>query len=116
MFAQFPDEFKGYKGGFWIKDSRRHFVGDGGGIYSYIDDEDENAVAVFDSFKAAWVIDKEPFASMAKKYRIDIRVEGFDRGTELHQIIEADRDGSVTENRIEYSDWRWECPCPEVGG
>lgn len=86
-----------------------------GEIYAY---KKENGEFQFSSsFKSAWAIDTEPLANIAKKYEIDIRVNGYEMGMQFEQLLEVSRNGTVKcESFIQYEDYEWECPMPLLGG
>ena len=101
-----------------IKGTRRAFIVDD---YLYMD-KDEGTVSV--GIKQAWSFsttkdDRELdlWKDNAHKYNIDIKLFGIESGIEFCQEVIAlkDSDG-VINNVIEYEDWDWECPFPEMGG
>lgn len=66
--------------------------------------------------KAAWALESEPYEEMSKKYGLDFRFYGYERGMEFNQEIEV-VDGETTIDReIQYDDYYWECPDPMLGG
>lgn len=100
-----------------IKDTRRNFIEDlcMGEIYAYKKENGEFQFA--SSFKSAWAIDTEPLANIAKRYEIDIRVNGYEKGMQFEQLLEVSRNGTVKcESFIQYEDYEWECPMPLLGG
>lgn len=99
------------KGNARIAGTQRHFVQNG--TYTALGYED---MVLCMDFKAAWAIDIEPFAEMSKKYNVDLRVYGCERGMEFCQEIIVER-GEITKNDvIRYDDYVWECPFPNLGG
>lgn len=102
---------------FYIKDTHRNFI-DGNCFEVYMNDEDVDEVhtVCIDGFKAAWGVEPDPYVEKAKKYGIDIRIVGFERGMQFAQDIEI-IDGEIVKNReVTYGDWTWECPMPNMGG
>lgn len=78
-----------------IKDTRRNFIEDlcMGEIYAYKKENGEFQFA--SSFKSAWAIDTKPLANIAKKYEIDIRVNGYEMGMQFEQLLEVSRNGKI---------------------
>lgn len=116
--VRIPEEKKNLAfAAFYIKDTRRNFI-DGNCFEVCMDDKDVDEVhtVCIDGFKAAWGIEPTPYIAKAKKYGIDIRIVGFERGMKFEQEIEI-VDGEIVKNEeIEYDDWYWECPMPNMGG
>ncbi len=68
-------------------------------------------------YKGAWRIDQKHFLELTKKYEIDIKVNGYERGMEFESFFEVNRKGQVVcDCYKEYSDYTWECPMPLLGG
>lgn len=68
-------------------------------------------------YKGAWSIDKEHFIEIAKKYEVDIRVNGYECGMEFEQLFEVNRKGNVICDLFKkYDDYIWECQMPLLGG
>ena len=66
--------------------------------------------------QAAWALESTPYEEMSKKYGLDFRFYGYERGMEFNQEIEV-IDGETTIDReIKFKDYWWECPDPELGG
>jgi len=102
----------------YIKDTRRNFVG-GKGFSFYIGGEDElkdvHTVCI-DDFRAAWGVDATPYVEKAKKYGVDIKIIGFERGMEFAQYIEIINGELIKNDEIKFDDWDWECIMPNMGG
>lgn len=98
----------------WIRDTRRHFC-ETDYIEAYADDADTPTVLLL-PMKAAWGIEAEPLRDICKKYNVDMRVQGFERGVEVSQFIEIINGEITHDDTIKYDDWRWDCPCPLLGG
>ena len=77
---------------------------------------DEEIVVCIDDFNSAWSLKEEGWADHAKKYGIDIRMFGFERGMEFSQVMTITRYGNVETRTTKYQDWYWECPFPNMGG
>ena len=102
----------------YVADSWRAFVRES--CYCYIDgDKDIQTITI--PIQQAWSFTPndnaaERWITLAKKYFVDIRLQGFECGMEFYQDY-AIEDGKVTiDNVIEYDDWDWECPMPRLGG
>ncbi len=66
--------------------------------------------------KTSWSFKAETLLDLATKYKIDIRVYGFELGMEFNQDIEI-IDGKITkDNCIEFDDYDWDCIMPSLGG
>lgn len=63
-----------------------------------------------------WNIDETPYIEMSKKYNVDFRVYGYEMGLEFNREIEIVEGRLVTNRRIKFKDYRWECPDPTLGG
>lgn len=66
--------------------------------------------------KAAWNVDETPYIEMSKKYNVDFRVYGYEMGLEFNREIEIVEGRLVTNRRIKFKDYKWECPDPTLGG
>lgn len=67
-------------------------------------------------FKQAWAIRAEELTNICARYNVDMKIQGFEMGQQFSQLIEI-IDGKICKNEfIEYDDWDWDCPCPELGG
>jgi len=68
-------------------------------------------------YAGAWDVDEDGFREIAKRYSIDIKVNGYERGAEFDAMIEVDRTGRIRSRRsCEYDDYIWECDMPLLGG
>lgn len=117
--AKIPEQAKGWAFlSFYIKDTRRNFI-DGKSIDFYIGEEDEleeKHVVCIDGVRAAWAFIAEPYVEKAKKYGLDIKIVGFERGMEFAQIIEIVDGELCKDHEIKFDDWKWECIMPNMGG
>ena len=86
----------------------------------------EEGVCCF-NVKAAWAFiandgDKDRLIAIADKYNVDIRLYGIESGMEfVEEVIVHHGHGSekgkiVLDNCINYEDWNWDCPFPDLGG
>ena len=67
-------------------------------------------------FKAQWRISAESLKKTCKAYHVDMRIQGFNRGSQFSQLVEI-VDGKIQQDTyIEYDNWDWDCPCPLFGG
>ena len=96
----------------YINDTRRGHVDKG-----YISlDKDDMYSTVFLHSRFSWRISSFELREICKKYSVDMRITGFERGMEFVQEIEI-VDGVITcDKEIHYDDYEWECPCPRLGG
>ena len=101
-----------------IKRTRRAFITSN---YLYMD-ADEGTACV--NIKQAWSFsvkqddsDLDIWMDNAHKYNIDIKLYGIECGMEFCQEVIALKDSDkVIHNVIQYADWEWECPFPNMGG
>ena len=101
-----------------IDGTERHFLKpDDYGEFDIHQTDSKTDFIMVVSFKAAWGINIDQMGEVAKKYEIDIRMNGYERGMEFEQTIEVTRKGYVlTKALISYPDYQWECPMPLLGG
>ena len=100
----------------YIKGTRRNFIRSMD-FYVYLDEgDDEIQTVCIDCVEAAWSFEAAPYLEKAKKYGIDIRIVGFERGMEFQQEIEIVNGELVKDYEITYDNWLWECPMPNMGG
>lgn len=64
----------------------------------------------------AWAFYSEGWLKLAKKYNIDIRLYGIEKGREFVQELEIINGEITLERVIHYDDWNWQCPFPRMGG
>lgn len=100
-----------------ILGTRRAFVTDD---YLYMGD-DEGVVCL--KIKQAWSFDAsgdrelEVWGEKAEKYNLDIKLYGIERGVCFCQeVIVLHEKKQIINNVIQYEDWDWECPFPNMGG
>lgn len=102
---------------FYFRNTRRNFIFSGSIEICWPDAEpDEEIVVCIDDFNSAWSLKEEGWVNHAKKYGIDIRMFGFERGMEFSQEMTITRHGNVETKTNKYQDWNWECPFPNMGG
>ena len=107
---------KWYSGSVHIRETRRQFLelkyGD-----IYVNEKDNGEVQLAHDFKGAWGIDTDTLKTIAEKYNIDIKVNGYERGMGFTQIFEVDRNGNVLQDsERKFGDWTWDCDMPILGG
>ena len=99
----------------WLKDCGRSFIETDKHTWYDILARYDNYICSFD-FKTAWSIDPNDWINISRKYNMDIRLYGIEKGMEFTQEVEI-IDGKVMYNNVKnYSDWEWECPFPKMGG
>lgn len=95
----------------YIEGTQRAFINND--CYAEFED-DEDTVCV--PIRQAWAFVPKNWQDISKKFNLDIRLYGFERGMEFCQEVEV-IDGEITIDReIKYDDWEWECPMPILGG
>lgn len=98
-----------------ISGTRRNFVQKYKGEAWLSESEEEDNIVVL-PVQAAWVFESEPYEEMSKKYGLDFRFYGYERGMEFNQEIEVIRGETTIDREIKFKDYWWECPDPELGG
>ena len=98
----------------WIRGTHRHFV-EPDYIEAYADSQDEKCVLTI-PMEAAWSIDSDSLLAICKEFKIDMKIQGFERGMEFSQLIEIVDEKIIQDEEIIYKDWKWDCPCPDIGG
>lgn len=88
---------------------------DGNHALYYEKEWNEPAIAIM-KVRQAWTFLKEEWVEISKKYDVDLRLYGLEQGMEFGYEIEIIK-GEVTLNeKLEYGNWKWECPFPYLGG
>ena len=67
-------------------------------------------------FKAAWDIDTRSLQKVSLDYNLDLRIWGFERGSQFNRDIEIHKGAVVRDRSVDYEDYDWECICPDLGG
>lgn len=106
---------------FYIKGTRRNFLDDDMlEVWLEEEDPDKEMIVCIDNFKAAWSFAyHDAWLELTKKYDIDVKLTGYERGMLFSQIKAIYRDGRIKEDVKEYEsseDWWWNCPQPNNGG
>lgn len=98
----------------WIENTRRGFVK---GVDVYLSDyeDDEIFVALFDS-EFAWGISADELLKTCKKYHVDMKIHGFERGLEFNQVIEIVDEKILKDEELHFKDYKWDCIFPNIGG
>lgn len=103
----------------YVEDSRRAFVSEA--YEAEVDKDFPGKQTIAIPIQQAWSFTPDSNAllrwvNLAKKYNVDIRLQGFERGIEFYQDL-AIENGEITIDEVtEYDDWNWECPMPLLGG
>lgn len=96
----------------YIKDSNRMFIYPG--YYYSFDKNGKNTLTL--QFKAAWRVYIDPFVKISKDYNVDIKIYGFEKGSEFNQDIVIVNGEVIKNDIITFNDYAWECPFPDLGG
>lgn len=105
----------------YVEGTRRMFVKD-----SHIWMNKPEGVCCF-NIRQAWSFtssdtDESNLIALADKYNVDIRLFGIECGMEFVQEVivrhghDSEKARIVLNNCIQFEDWAWECPFPEMGG
>lgn len=81
----------------------------------YEEEWNEPAVAVM-KVRQAWGFREEEWSEISKRFDVDIRLFGIERGMEFCREIEIIKGKVTMSKRTEYENWDWECPFPYLGG
>lgn len=101
------------KEGFYIKGSRRNFI-DSQSITWYF--EEGSGILVLDNYRSAWCIDTEALRVLSDEYKLDMKIYAFEKGMEYNLDFEVHKGNIIKCDEITFSDYRWECIDPELGG
>ena len=66
--------------------------------------------------RQAWGFFAEEWIEISKRYHLDVRLYGFERGMEFSQEVEVINGVVTKDEEKKYDDWTWECPMPRLGG
>lgn len=110
---------------FWIGGTYRHFIDFNSKHYTASRFGSDFIIAI--PFRAAWGIlasaysDRDGLDNFAKKYHVDVRATGFERGIGFKQTVEVNRNGEVLMDVTDdyghsYARYMWECEMPSLGG
>ncbi len=98
----------------WIENTYRGFVLEVEVFFS--DYEDEDIVTVALDSKFAHDIDSEGLLKTAKKYSVDMKIYGFEKGMQFNRDVEIVDGEILKDEEINFDDYEWECICPNMGG
>lgn len=102
----------GKYGYIYVLGTRRGFVEH---ILSCWDAENDEELALF--YKQAWKIESKELREIARKFKLNMRIQGFECGCEFMQDVEVDSNGNVIKDDVlTCDDYFWECPFPTLGG
>lgn len=101
--------------GFYIKNTRRHFIEDEDILYENFSEEGEEKIVCV-NFQAAWGIDTYALADISGEYNIDFKIYAFERGMCFNQDIEIIKGKVIKDDEIKFDDYVWECINPTMGG
>lgn len=97
----------------YIKGTHRNFTESN---YISIYHRKDNTACVPIHIKGAWYIESEPYVKMSNDYKVDIKIESYERGMEFSQYILIEKGQLIEDKKIEYDDYEWECANPLIGG
>lgn len=106
-----------FAGMVYIEGTKRAFITD----FDINLDKDEDPVIAVASFAQAWGIRSEEFAKLAEQYEIDFRLYGIDGSMGFFEEYEILDNGKTIndlgpKNWLSYSEFKWLCPFPFMGG
>lgn len=99
---------------YWIENTYRGFVL---GVDEFFSDyQDEDIVTVALDSKFAHDIDSEELLKTSKKYLVDMKIYGFEKGMQFNRNVEIINGEILKDEEINFDDYKWECICPNIGG
>lgn len=102
----------GKHGYIYVLGTRRGFIEQ---LLSCWDDENDKELALL--YKQAWKIEAEELQEIAKKFKLNMRIQGYECGVEFMQDVEVNDEGSLIRNDVlTCEDYFWQCPFPTLGG
>lgn len=96
----------------WIKHSERAFIDE---QTVYIPEEEDPVVLTL-KIRQAWDFAVADFVKIAKKFNLDIRLFGWERGVQFSREILIVDNNVIKDRTYKYSDWDWEVPFSDLGG
>ena len=104
-----------------VKNTRRMFIKN-----SFVEMYEEDGICTV-PIKQAWSFsarasDEDILIEIADKFQIDIKLYGIECGIQFCQEVlvlhgNEEKQGVIKYNNvIQYEDWEWECPFPNMGG
>ena len=66
--------------------------------------------------RQAWDFPEEEWTEISKKYDVDLRLYGIERGMQFCQELEIIKGEVKLSKEKKYKNWDWECPFPYLGG
>lgn len=116
--------------GVYIKGSKRQFILGGSSDYVHLlkVKNAENKYIMATPYHAAWGIDKDIMQNICKRYRLDIKVNGYDCGMQYEATYEVKAISTEIPDAYAYSvkidntvyydgtEWEWNCVMPYLGG
>ena len=103
----------------WLRDTKRQFIEprEGSIINIYAVPGKANTCIFLEPFQGAWSIDEEGMRIIAKRYKIDVKANGYESGGRFEHVVEVDSNGIYRERKYKYyADYDWDCPMPLLGG
>lgn len=95
----------------YISDTKRAFVNE----HCWVNfDNDIDTICI--PIKQAWGFVREDWTNISNKYDVDVRLYGFEGGGQFCQEIEIIKGLVTLSSTIQYTDWKWDCPMPTLGG
>lgn len=80
------------------------------------EEKDDETITITADAKFAWNICAEQLLKCCNQYDLDMKIYAFELGMEFNQNVEIVNGEIVKDEAIEFDDYTWECPCPNLGG
>ena len=98
----------------YVEGTKRAFI-----TSDYIEFTEENENIITIEINQAWDFRVDDWINISKKYGLDIKLWGVDRGWGfMHEIeiVKGEVISDISKNWDNYNDFLWECPLPWLGG
>ena len=98
----------------YVEGTKRAFI-----TSDYIEFTEENEIIITIEINQAWDFRVDDWINISKKYGLDIKLWGVDRGWGfMHEIeiVKGEVASDISKNWDNYNDFLWECPLPWLGG
>ena len=102
------------KGCHYIEGTRRGFIYDI--EYEPLSEDDEETIALINDVEFAWQIDAEGLQKVSKIFELDFHIFGVERGMEFVHEVEVVGGEILTDRKIKYDNFEWDCFCANKGG
>lgn len=100
----------------YVEGTKRAFVSSTNCSVLYYESEWKDPAIAVMKVRQAWDFPEEEWTEIAKKYNVDLRLYGIERGMQFCQELEIIKGEVKLSKEKKYKNWDWECPFPYLGG